>query len=47
MAELRALHLGAPAPRRSVFNELHAAFESAVKDQVIGKQAATERTSRQ
>jgi DNA-binding HxlR family transcriptional regulator len=31
MAELRAMHLGAPAPRRSVFTELQAAFESAVK----------------
>jgi DNA-binding HxlR family transcriptional regulator len=28
MAELRSLHLGAPAPRRSVFAELQAAFES-------------------
>jgi DNA-binding HxlR family transcriptional regulator len=31
MAELRGIHLGAPAPRRSVFAELQAAFESAVK----------------
>ena len=28
MAELRSIHLGAPAPRRSVFAELRAAFES-------------------
>jgi DNA-binding HxlR family transcriptional regulator len=28
MAELRSTHLGAPAPRRSVFAELEAAFES-------------------
>jgi DNA-binding HxlR family transcriptional regulator len=31
MAELRSIHLGAPAPRRSVFAELQAAFERAVK----------------
>jgi DNA-binding HxlR family transcriptional regulator len=31
MAELRAMHLGAPVPRRSVFAELRAAFETAVK----------------
>jgi hypothetical protein len=35
MAELRAMHLGAPVPRRSVFTELQAAFESAVKRKVI------------
>lgn len=28
MAELRSMHLGEPAPRRSVFAELRAAFES-------------------
>jgi DNA-binding HxlR family transcriptional regulator len=28
MAELRSIHLGAPTPRRSVFAELQAAFES-------------------
>src|SRR5271168_5132148 len=28
MAELRNIHLGAPAPRRSVFSELQAAYES-------------------
>lgn len=33
MAELRNIHLGAPAPRRSVFAELQAAFESAVRQQ--------------
>ena len=31
MAELRSIHLGAPAPRRSVFAELQAAFEDAMK----------------
>jgi DNA-binding HxlR family transcriptional regulator len=31
MAELRSIHLGAPRPRRSVFAELQAAFEAAVK----------------
>jgi DNA-binding HxlR family transcriptional regulator len=31
MAELRSIHLGAPAPRRSVFAELQAAFESIVR----------------
>ncbi len=30
MAELRSIHLGAPAPRRSVSTELQATFESAV-----------------
>jgi DNA-binding HxlR family transcriptional regulator len=30
MTELRAMHLGAPAPRRSVFAELRAAYESVV-----------------
>ena len=30
MAELRSIHMEAPAPRRSVFNELCAAFESAM-----------------
>lgn len=33
MAELRGIHLGAPAPRRSVLAELQAAFESGVKRQ--------------
>jgi DNA-binding HxlR family transcriptional regulator len=33
MAELRAMHLGAPAPRRSVFTELRVAF--AAKRRVI------------
>jgi DNA-binding HxlR family transcriptional regulator len=31
MAELRSIHLGAPLPRRSVFAELQAAFETAVR----------------
>ena len=35
MAELRGIHLGAPAPRRSVLAELQGAFESAVKRQTI------------
>ncbi len=30
MTELRSIHLGAPAPRRSVFAELKSAFESAL-----------------
>jgi DNA-binding HxlR family transcriptional regulator len=30
MAELRSIHLGAHAPRRSVSAELHAAYESAI-----------------
>jgi len=30
MAELRSIHLGAPAPRRSVSAELQAAYESAI-----------------
>ena len=32
MAELRGLHLGTPAPRRSVIAELQAAFERAVTE---------------
>ena len=43
MAELRGIHLGAPAPRRSVFAELQAAFESAVKRQTPSRRAATYR----
>src|ERR1017187_2516635 len=31
MAELRSIHLGAPAPRRSVSAELQAAFDRAVR----------------
>jgi DNA-binding HxlR family transcriptional regulator len=31
MAELRSIHLGKPAPRRSVFAELQVAFESAIR----------------
>ena len=30
MEELRAMHLGAPGPKRSVFGELQAAYEAAV-----------------
>jgi DNA-binding HxlR family transcriptional regulator len=30
MAELRNIHLGAPAPRRSVFTELQAAYEASL-----------------
>jgi DNA-binding HxlR family transcriptional regulator len=33
MAELRAIHLGAPAPRRSVLAELQAVFEAAIRKQ--------------
>jgi DNA-binding HxlR family transcriptional regulator len=33
MAELRSIHLGAPAPRRSVFAELQASFDSVVRMQ--------------
>jgi len=36
MAELRSIHLGAPAPRRSVSAELQAAFESAARRQAKG-----------
>lgn len=38
MAELRAIHLGAPRPRRSVFAELKAAYEA-----VIGRKRAKKR----
>jgi DNA-binding HxlR family transcriptional regulator len=31
MAELRSIHLGAPAPRRSVFAELQAAFDRTIR----------------
>lgn len=31
MTELRSMHLGTPAPRRSVFAELQAAFERAIR----------------
>ena len=41
MAELRSIHLGAPAPRRSVSTELQAAFESAVS-----REAKTRRSSK-
>lgn len=41
MAELRAVHLGAPAPRRSVLAELQAAFEKA-----MAKKPAHTRTAR-
>jgi DNA-binding HxlR family transcriptional regulator len=33
MAELRSTHLGAPAPRRSVFAELQAAYQAAISRQ--------------
>jgi DNA-binding HxlR family transcriptional regulator len=33
MAELRSIHLGEPAPRRSVLAELQAAYETVVKRQ--------------
>jgi hypothetical protein len=32
MDELRHLHLGAPRPERSVFGELRAAYEQAIKE---------------
>ena len=41
MAELRSIHLGAPAPRRSVSTKLQAAFESAVS-----RKAKTRRSSK-
>src|ERR1700723_3797626 len=41
MAELRSIHLGAPAPRRSVSTELQAAFESAVS-----REAKTRKSSK-
>jgi DNA-binding HxlR family transcriptional regulator len=42
MVELRSIHLGAAAPRRSVIAELQAAFEKAVKRQTTtGKQDRT------
>jgi DNA-binding HxlR family transcriptional regulator len=34
MAELRTLHMGDPAPRRSVFHELQAAYEKAARKKV-------------
>jgi DNA-binding HxlR family transcriptional regulator len=37
MAELRSIHLGAPAPRRSVLAELQAAFEATVAAQAKKK----------
>ena len=37
MAELRSLHLGADAPRRSVFAELRAAFESVMRSEAKGR----------
>ena len=42
MAELRGIHLGAPAPRRSVLARLQAAFESAVKRKPPGRRAVTD-----
>lgn len=36
MEELRALHLGAPAPERSVFAELQAAYEAACEEERRG-----------
>src|SRR5579863_1387138 len=43
MAELRGIHLGAPAPRRSVCAELQATFESAIKRQHARRRPATGR----
>jgi DNA-binding HxlR family transcriptional regulator len=42
MDELRALHLGAPAPRHSVLDQLRAAYEDAVKRKAA-KQKVTKR----
>jgi DNA-binding HxlR family transcriptional regulator len=41
MAELRSIHLGAPVPRRSVFAELQAAFES-----VLSREAKTQTSNK-
>jgi DNA-binding HxlR family transcriptional regulator len=41
MAELRALHLGAPTPRRSVFTELQTAYLA-----VVAEQSQRRKTSR-
>jgi DNA-binding HxlR family transcriptional regulator len=35
MTELRSMHLGTPAPRRSVFAELQAAFERTIRRRTI------------
>lgn len=43
MAELRNIHLGTPAPRRSVFGELQTGFEAAVRRQTAGRRAAAVR----
>src|ERR1700735_1694391 len=40
MAELRSIHLGAPAPRRSVLAELQASFEAVAKSQAKRREAA-------
>jgi len=36
MDELRAMHLGAPTPARSVFGELRAAYETVVARKAAG-----------
>lgn len=41
MKELRALHLGAPAPRRSVLAELRSAYEAVVAKRQISARRAT------
>ncbi len=40
MEELRALHLGAPAPARSVFGELRAAYEAALAKRTPSRRGA-------
>jgi DNA-binding HxlR family transcriptional regulator len=41
MAELRALHLGAPVPQRSVLTELQAAFEAVLAQKTGARPAGT------
>lgn len=45
MAELRSLHLGAPAPRRSVFAELRAAFEAVMAQEANARGGRKARAS--
>jgi DNA-binding HxlR family transcriptional regulator len=46
MAELRSVHLGAPAPQRSVLTELQAAFEEAVARKAPAPRAAPAKPAR-
>jgi len=43
MAELRSMHLGSPMPRRSVFAELQAAFESAMSREASARKSSKTR----